>query len=156
MKHNIQKRTSVMPSKIPQSKRYEYIKKIEVDGYPRIRAYAEVIDKEIYNMTPAEATHKLEYIRESWEDYNTIKETVLAERADWNLRRSAAAQDKAMELLNCTLDKAIELVKDPETDVKAFSAAVNTLKTIMPALTKNESAPVEASSVKRNAAKYIN
>lgn len=149
-------RKSILPSKVSQQKRYEYIKKIEVDGYPRIRAYAEVIDPTIYDWAPRNAGEKLNYLKEAWPDYEQIREMVLAEQAEWNLRRSSAAQDKAMELLNATLDKAIELVKDPETDVKGFQAAVATLKTIMPAFTKKDEAPVQRSSVKSKAVEFIN
>lgn len=150
------KRKNILPSRVSQQKRYEYIKKIEVDGYPRIRAYAETIDPTIYDLEPKNAGERLTYLRKAWPDYDELREMVLAEQAEWNLRRSAAAQDKAIELLNATLDKAIELAKNPETDVKAFQAAVSTLKTIMPALTKKDEAPVQRSSVKSNAVQFIN
>lgn len=149
--------TTVRPARIPQSKRYEYIKKIEVDGYPRLRAYAEVIDPKVYDLTPMEMHSRIAYLKKAWPDYEELREMVLAEQAEWNMRRSSVAQDKAMELLNCTLDKAIELVKDPESDTKAFSAAVNTLRTIMPALTSvTQKDSVEKPSATRNAAQFIN
>lgn len=149
------KNKSVLPSKVSSAKRYEYLKKIEIDGYPRIRAYAEAIDPTIYDMPPAEVSHRLDYLKKAWDDYDDLRAMVLAERADWMLRRSAAAQEKAMELLNVTLDRAIAIAKDPEGDAKTFQAAVATLKTIMPALTKPaESKPAET-SVKNNAARFI-
>lgn len=150
------KRKTMLPSKISQQKRYEYIKKIEVDGYPRIRAYAEVIDPKIYDLTPKEIDNRIVYLKDAWKDYDELREMVLAEQQDWNLRRSAIAQDKAIELLTVTLDKAIEMVRDPECDNKSLAAAVSTLKTIMPAFTKKEQGPVEHQSVNVNAAKYIN
>ena len=150
------KNKNVIPSKVSPAKKYEYFRKIEIDGYPRIRAYAEAIDNCIYDLSPEVASRRIGYLKEAWDDYDEIRDMVLAERADWNLRRSAAAQDKAMELLNVTLDRAIELAKDPEADVKTFNAAIQTLKTIMPALTKKEEQPVETRSAKMNAARFIN
>lgn len=150
------KQKTVIPSKVSPAKKYEYFKKIEIDGYPRIRAYAEAIDNRIYDCTPTAASRKLTYLKEAWDDYDEIRDMVLAERADWNLRRSAAAQDKAMELLNVTLDRAIEIAKDPNGDAKTFNAAIQTLKTIMPALTKKEETTPEVRSVKANAARFIN
>lgn len=147
---------SVIPSKVSPAKKYEYFKKVEIDGLPRIRAYAEAIDNTIYDLPPTAVTDKLHYLKTAWKDYDEIREMVLAERADWNLRRSTVAQDKAMELLNATLDRAIELAKDPEGDVKTFNAAIQTLKTIMPALTKKDEPVVERRSAKANAARFIN
>lgn len=149
------KRKTVFPAKIPQSKRYEYLKKVE-DGVPRVRAYAETIDPLIYDIEPEAVHSRLDYLKEAWKDYDELVEMIRAERADWNLKRSAAAQEKAMELLTATLDRAIDLVKDPNSDVKQLGAAIQTLKTIMPAFTKKEEPVAETRSVKMNASKYIN
>lgn len=146
------KRKSVLPSKVSDSKRYEYLRKIEIEGLPRVRAYAETIDPTIYEVEPNNIHARLEYLKEAWKNYDEIREMVLAERTDWNLRRSAMAQDKAMELLNVTLDRAIEIAKDPEGDAKTFNAAIQTLKTIMPALTNSRTdAPITDDSGKRKA-----
>lgn len=120
-------------AKLSQEKLYNYIKAIEVDGLPRVRAYAENIDPTIYDMNPVDAVRKLDYIKESRVDYNEVREQVLAERADWNLRRSAALQNKALDLLSNLMDRANEIAKDPSTDAKQLGTAINTLKTIMPA-----------------------
>ena len=47
-------KTGVMPSKVAASKVYDYIKMVETQGIPRIRAYAKCIDPEIYNFTPSQ------------------------------------------------------------------------------------------------------
>ena len=147
---------AILPARVATSKRYEYIRKIIVDGMPRIRAYAETIDPTIYDLDGVQITRKLDYLRDSWKDYKDIEEMVRAEQQNWNLQRSTAAQNKAMELLNATLDKAIDLAKDPEADAKQLNIAVQTLKTIMPALTKKDEPVAERASVKTNAARFIN
>lgn len=148
--------TAILPARVATSKRYEYIKKIVVDGMPRIRAYAETIDPTIYDLDGVQITNKLDYLRTAWKDYTDIEEMVKAEQQSWNLQRSASAQNKAMELLNATLDKAIALVNDPDADAKQLNMAVQTLKTIMPAFTKKDDAPAENRSVKMNASRFIN
>jgi hypothetical protein len=155
-KKPIKGNTAILPARVATSKRYDYIKKIVVDGMPRIRAYAEAIDPTIYDLDGVQITNKLDYLRTAWTDYKDIEDMVKAEQQNWNLQRSAAAQNKAMELLNATLDRAIELVKDPDSDAKQLNTAVQTLKTIMPAFSKKEDAPVETRSAKMNAARFIN
>lgn len=150
------KRKTMLPGKVSQAKRYDYLKKIEVDGYPRIRAYAEAIDPKIYDLSPEEITNRLNYLKEAWKDYDDLRDMIRAEQNDWTLRRSVIAQDKAMELLTATLDKATDLVKKEDCDMKEFMAAVNTLKTIMPALSRKEEAPAQVRSAKSNAARFIN
>lgn len=146
------------PSKIAPMKIYEYIKKIEIDGYPRVRAYAETIDPKIYDLAPGQITDKLDYLRDHYDGYNEIRESVLAEQQEWNLRRSGALQNKALDLLSNLIDRANEIAKDPETDAKQLNVAVTTLKSILPAFTAvgaaKESAP-GANKTKR-AAEYIN
>ena len=138
----------VRPSKLPAATKYEYFKKIEIEGKPRVRAYAEAIDNRIYDLSPVGALKKVEYLKQAWPDYNEIRQTVLAERDDNIMRRAAAAQDKAMELLTTLLDKAIEIAKTG--DAKEINASIQTLNTIMPALTAtNKPAPVTESSGKR-------
>lgn len=131
-KNKLTKR-GVQIAKLSPQKLYNYIKAIEIDGLPRIRAYAETIDPAIYDMAPVDAVRKLDYIKESRKDYNDIRDEVLAERAEWNLRRSAALQNKALDLLSNLMDKANEIAKDPAADAKELNTAINTLKTIMPA-----------------------
>lgn len=137
----------VRPSKLPASTKYDYFRAIEIEGKPRVRAYAENIDKRIYDLTPHGAIKKVEYLKTAWPDYDEIRQTVLAERDDNIMRRAAAAQDKAMELLTTLLDKAIEIAKTG--DAKEINASIQTLKTIMPALTPNKQAPVTKESGNR-------
>ena len=147
----------VKPSRISQKKRYDYFRLIEQEGYPRLRAYAEAIDDKIYELTPMEQTNRLEYLKDAWTDYNDIRDMVRAEKAEWNLTQSSAAQKKAMELLNATLDRAVKLASNPEADTKDLTAAVGVLKTVMPALTSvSGNTHVERTSIKTNASKYIN
>lgn len=152
----IKNQQTIIPSRVATSKRYDYIKKIIVDGMPRIRAYAESIDNTIYDLDGVTITNKLDYLRTAWKDYNDIEEMVKAEQHSWNLQRSASAQNKAMELLNASLDKAISLVQDPDSDARQLNIAIQTLRTIMPALTKKDELAPERASVKTNAAKFIN
>lgn len=130
--HTMTKR-DVRISKLSQEKLYNYIKAIEIDGLPRVRAYAETIDPAIYDMDPVNATRKLDYIKESRKDYNDIREQVLAERQEWSMRRSAAIQGKALDLLTNLIDKANQIASNPEADAKELNTAIQTLKTIMPA-----------------------
>lgn len=125
----------VFVNKVAPSKVYEYIKKIEVDGLPRIRAFAEAIDPRIYDLPPNKIAYKLDNFRRDYKAFDEIREMVLAENKDWALRRSGAIQNKAMDLLNNLLDKANDIAKDPEADAKDLNIAVSTLKSIMPALT---------------------
>lgn len=129
------KRKLPLPSKISEEKMYNYIKKIEIDGLPRVRAYAEAIDGGIYDYSPSDIGYRLDYIKQSYKGYDELREMVLAEQQEWSLRRSAAVQDKAMSLLNNLLDKANEIATNPESDAKQLSQAVSMLKTIMPAFT---------------------
>ena len=146
-----------MPSKLSASKVYEYIKKIEVDGCPRVRAYAETIDPSIYNLKPAQIKSKLDYLRDSYKGYDELKETVLAEQQDWILRKSSRIQDKSIELLANIIDKANEMVSKPDLDIKEFNASIQTLKTIMPALTANNANTVDNKAErKRRAQEFIN
>lgn len=122
-----------IPSKIAESKMYDYIKKVEVDGLPRVRAYAEAIDGAIYDLSPREIDQKLDYLKRNYKGYNELREMVLAEQQDWALRRSAAIQDKAVNLLTNLLDKANEIATKPDADTKELAQAVSMLRTIMPA-----------------------
>lgn len=124
-----------VPSKISQTKVYDYIKKLEVDGLPRVRAYAEAIDPGIYDLTPTQMADKLDYFKANCPNFEEIREMVLAEQKDWALRRSGAVQDKAMTLLCNLLDKANQIATDPDADAKELNLAVTTLKSIMPAFT---------------------
>lgn len=146
------------PSKISQAKLYEYIKKVELDGYPRIRAYAETIDPEIYKLEPSKAIDRLDSLKERRADYDDVKAMVLAEQEDWILRRSSVIQDKAVNLLANLIDKANELATKPDADVKELNTAVSTLKTIMPAFTNinNSKAPTDTTDRKARAAGFIN
>lgn len=157
MSKNKLTKKGVRISKLSQEKLYNYIKAIEIDGLPRVRAYAENIDPAIYDMTPVDAVRKLDYLKESRVDYNEVREQVLAERADWNLRRSAALQNKALDLLSNLMDRANEIAKDPKTDAKQLGAAINTLKTIMPAFQAVNAPRTEESGTnkKARAAGYI-
>lgn len=129
------KRKIPSPSKVSDQKVYNYIKKIEIDGLPRVRAYAEAIDKHIYDMPPQQIAKRLDYFKSHCSSYNDIRQMVLAEQQEWSLRRSAAVQDKAMNLLTNLLDKANEIATNPDADAKQLSQAVSMLKTIMPAFT---------------------
>lgn len=145
-------------SRIAPQKVYDYIKKLEIDGYPRVRAYAEAIDPEIYNYDPAQISNKLDYFKRNYKGYDDIREAVLAEHEEWNMRRSATIQNKALDLLSNLLDKANTIATDPEADAKELNMAVNTLKSIMPAFTAIGQKPVADSSTdkKARAAGYIN
>lgn len=149
----------VRQSKLSQSKVYEYIKKIEVDGLPRVRAYAEAIDPAIYDLQPESMRKKLDRLKEDYPNFDEIKEMVLAENKDWAMRRSGAIQNKAMDLLSNLLDKANQIATDPNADAKDLNVAVSTLKSILPAFTAvNEKANMSTSVVDKTkrAAEYIN
>lgn len=148
-----------VPSKISQEKVYNYIKKLEIDGLPRVRAYAEAIDSHIYDLPADKIGEKLDYFKANYKGYDDIKEMVLAEQQDWALRRSAAVQDKAMNLLTNLLDKANEIATKPDADAKELSQAVAMLKTIMPAFTavgNRQNAPADTTNRKARAEKWIN
>lgn len=146
------------PKKIAQKKVYDYIRKIEVDGLPRVRAYAEAIDPRIYELTPNKIADKLDALRQQRGDFKELEEMVRAEQADWILRRSAVIQDKAVELLANLIDKANDLASKPEADVKELNTAISTLKTIMPAFTgmNNKTNVDNSSDRKARAGKFIN
>ena len=149
----------VRQSKLSPSKVYDYIKKIEVDGLPRVRAYAEAIDPEIYNLQPESMRKKLDRLKEDYPNFNEIREMVLAENKDWALRRSGAIQNKAMDLLSNLLDKANEIATDPNADAKDLNVAVSTLKSILPAFTAvNNKANMDINTTDKTkrAAEYIN
>lgn len=120
--------------KCHQSKIYDYIKKVEIDGLPRIRAYAEAIDEKIYDLPPGAAHRKLDRVREEYPQYNEIKEMVLAEEEDWAMRKSHIAQDEAMSLLMNTLKKANAIVEKEDVTAQELNAATTVLKTVMPAI----------------------
>lgn len=147
------------PSKISDEKVYNYIKKLEVDGLPRVRAYAEAIDPAIYDLAPGQIEERLESFKRHSKNYNSIKEMVLAEQKEWSLRRSAVMQDKAMNLLNNLLDKANEIATNPDADAKQLAQAVSTLKTIMPAFTAigaKNNMETSTTDKKSRAGRYIN
>lgn len=132
---NTQEMRQVRQGKLSQSKVYDYIKKVEIDGLPRVRAYAEAIDPAIYDLQPESMRKRLDRLKEDYPNFAEIKEMVLAENKDWALRRSGAIQNKAMDLLSNLLDKANEIATDPNADAKDLNVAVSTLKSIMPAFT---------------------
>lgn len=149
----------VRPSKVSQSKVYEYIKKIEIDGLPRVRAYAEAIDPEIYNLNPTQMRWKLDKFKEQYPDYDEVREMVLAENKDWALRRSGAIQNKAMDLLSNLIDKANEIATKPDADIKELNVAVSTLKSIMPAFTavgNTSRMDTDTTDKKARASRFIN
>lgn len=152
-------KTGVIPSKVAASKVYDYIKMVETQGVPRIRAYAKCIDPEIYNFTPSQITSRLDYFQNSYKGYNDIKEMVLQEDKDWMLRRNSALQNKALDLLSNLMDKANEIATDPNADAKDLNVAVSTLKSILPAFTavgtKTSADTAQVDKTKR-AAEYIN
>lgn len=158
-KKSVYKKTGVIPSKVAASKVYDYIKKVETQGIPRIRAYAECIDPEIYNMTPVQIAHRLDYFQNSYKGYAEIKEMVLQEEKDWMLRRNSSLQNKALDLLSNLLDKANEIASDPDADAKELNTAINTLKSVMPAFQavgNRTSQNVNQTDKKARAAGYIN
>ena len=158
-KANNYTRLTAKPSKISSGKIYDYIKKVEIDGYPRVRAYAEAIDPMIYNLTPSQISDKLDVLRRDAPSYDEIREMVLAEHKDWALRRSGAIQNKAMDLLSNLLDKANTIATDPDADSKDLNIAVSTLKSILPAFTAvGNAANADNSTVnkKARASKFIN
>ena len=152
-------KTGVIPSKVAASKVYDYIKMVETQGVPRVRAYAKCIDPEIYNMTPGQITRRLDYFQSSYKGYNDIKEMVLQEEKDWMLRRNSTLQNKALDLLSNLIDKANDIATDPEADAKDLNVAVSTLKSILPAFTAvgaKASADVSQTDKTKRAAGYIN
>lgn len=159
LKTNKYTRTGIMPSKVAASKVYDYIKMIETQGVPRIRAYAKCIDPGIYELTPAQITKKLDYFQNNYKGFNDIKEMVLQEDKDWMLRRNSALQNKALDLLSNLMDKANEIAQDPEADAKDLQIAVSTLKSILPAFTAvgtKTSSDVSQTDKTKRAAGYIN
>lgn len=153
------KSLSVKPGKLSPAKVYNYIKLIEVDGYPRIRAYAEAIDPLIYELTPTQACDRLDYLKENYKGFNDIRESVLSEQQDWSLKRSAAAQNKAMDLLVNLLNKANEIATDPDADAKDLNVAVSTLKSVMPAFSAmagKQNIETDTTDRKTRASKFIN
>lgn len=153
------KQHQVRITKVSQSKIYEYIKKMEVDGLPRVRAYAETIDPKIYDLNPTQIAHKLDCVSRDYPGYKDIREMVLAENQDWALRRSGAIQNKAVDLLSNLLDRANSIAQDPNADAKQLNMAVSTLKSIMPAFTAigaKASTDTSTTDKKARAAGYIN
>lgn len=158
-KSNTYTKTGIIPSKVAASKVYDYIKKVETQGVPRIKAYAECIDPEIYNMNPCQITHRLDYFQKSYKGYNDIKEMVLQEEKDWMLRRNSSLQNKALDLLSNLLDKANDLASKPDTDAKELNTAINTLKAVMPAFQAagaRTAQDVSQTDKKARASKFIN
>lgn len=152
-------KTGVMPSKVAASRVYDYIKMVETQGIPRIRAYAKCIDPEIYNMTPSQITSRLDYFQNSYKGFNDIKEMVLQEEKDWMLRRNSALQNKALDLLSNLMDKANEIATDPDADAKDLNVAVSTLKSILPAFSavgNKTSMDTDQTDKRSRAGKYIN
>ena len=147
-------------SKVHQSKIYEYIRKIEIDGLPRIRAYAEAIDPKIYELPPSAAHRKLDRVREDYPQYDEIKEMVLAEEENWAMRKSHAAQDEALSLLLNTLKKANDIINKDDVSAQDLNAANAVLKTVMPAVsavnTKAEGNIQSAAQKKARAERFIN
>lgn len=149
----------VRQSKLSQSKVYDYIKKVEIDGLPRVRAYAEAIDPAIYDLKPESMRDRVDRLREDYPNFKEIHEMVLAENKDWALRRSGAIQNKALDLLGNLLDKANQIATDPNADAKELNVAVSTLKSIMPAFTAigdKANMNTETTDKTKRAAGYIN
>ena len=149
----------VRPAKLSQDKVYEYLKKVEIDGLPRVRAYAEAIDPAIYELQPESMRKKLDYLAKDYPNFKEIREMVLAENQEWALRRSGAIQNKAIDLLSNLLDKANEIATNPDADAKDLNVAVSTLKSIMPAFTaigNKASADVSTTDKTKRAAEFIN
>lgn len=144
--------------KVHPSKIYDYIKKVEIDGLPRIRAYAEAIDQKIYELPPTAAHRKLDRVREEYPEYEEIKDMVLAEEANWAQRKSHAAQDEALSLLLNTLKRANEIVNKENVTAQDLNAANAVLKTVMPAVTavNNKASTAPQIDRKARASKYIN
>lgn len=156
---NKQNQRQVRIKKLSQDKVYEYIKKVELDGLPRVRAYAEAIDSHIYECNPETMRKKLDYLAKEYPNFKEIKEMVLAENQEWALRRSGAIQNKAVDLLSNLLDRANEIAQDPEADAKQLNMAVSTLKSIMPAFTAiSQKTTMDTNLVDKTkrAAEYIN
>jgi hypothetical protein len=146
--------------KVHQGKIYDYIRKVEIDGLPRIRAYAEAIDAKIYDLPPGAAHRKLDRVREEYPQYDEIKEMVLAEEENWAMRKSHAAQDEALSLLLNTLKKANDIISKDEVSAQDLNAANAVLKTVMPAVTavneKSAGNVQTAVQKKARAERYIN
>lgn len=147
-----------MPHKVSERKVYEYIKKVEIDGLPRVRAYAEAIDEGIYDVNPQAASNRLDYFQNHAPGYKEIKEAILAEQQEWSMRKSAHIQDKAVDLLANLLDKANQIATDPDADAKQLATAVSTLKAIMPAFTavgNKQTMDTSTTDKKARAGKFI-
>jgi hypothetical protein len=146
--------------KVHQGKIYDYIRKVEIDGLPRIRAYAEAIDPKIYDLPPGAAHRKLDRVREEYPQYEEIKEMVLAEEENWAMRKSHAAQDEALSLLLNTLKKANDIINKDDVSAQDLNAANAVLKTVMPAVTQvNDKAAGNVQATinrKARAERYIN
>lgn len=146
--------------KVHQGKIYDYIRKVEIDGLPRIRAYAEAIDSKIYDLPPGAAHRKLDRVREEYPQYEEIKEMVLAEEENWAMRKSHAAQDEALSLLLNTLKKANDIINKDDVSAQDLNAANAVLKTVMPAVTQvNDKAAGNVQATvnrKARAERYIN
>ena len=152
-------RDQVVISKLPAGKIEEYIRKVEIDGLPRVRAYAEVIDPRIYDLEPNQIKSRLDSIRTRYNGYDEIHESVMAEHKEWSLRRSSALQNKALDLLSNLIDKANEIATKPEADAKELNIAVSTLKSILPAFTAVSNAGkanLETTDKKARASAFIN
>lgn len=146
--------------KVHQSKIYDYVRKVEIDGLPRIRAYAEAIDEKIYDLSPSAAHRKLDRVREEYPQYQEIREMVLAEEENWAMRKSHVAQDEALSLLMNTLKKANEVISKKDVSAQELNAANSVLKTVMPAITavndkKNATAVISEENKRARASKYI-
>lgn len=143
--------------KVHQSKIYEYIRKIEIDGLPRIRAYAEAIDDKIYDLPAGAAHRKLDRVREDYPEYNELRELVLAEQKDWAMRRAHVVQDKAVDLLVSSIDAALAMVKKEDVNAKDLTAATGVLKSLLPALnTAQSQATMNTKDYTARAEKFIN
>lgn len=146
--------------KVHQSKIYDYIRKVEIDGLPRIRAYAEAIDAKIYELSPSAAHRKLDRVREEYPEYQEIREMVLAEEENWAMRKSHVAQDEAISLLMNTLKKANEVLSKEDVSAQELNAANSVLKTVMPAIAavnqkQNATNVITEENKRARASKYI-
>lgn len=117
---------------IGDSKLFEYIRAIHVEGSTRAAAYAKYINSNIYSMTPDQIRRRLDTLK-NHPRYDEIRDIVLAEEQDYILRRSATLQNKAMELLVSTMEAAQRRITSDDSDSKDIQAAATVIKSLMPA-----------------------
>lgn len=117
---------------IGDSKLYEYIRAIYVEGSTRAAAYVKYIDSDAYSLTPKTLQNRMDAIPKL-ERYEELKSIVLTEERDYILRRSATLQNKAMELLVSTMEAAQKRIEGEDASSKDIQAAATVIKSLMPA-----------------------